>query len=231
VAELPIRNVHRVVGTATGSEITRKYGAKGLPTDTIRLHFRGSAGQSFGAFIPSGMSLSLEGDGNDYVGKGLSGGKIAVFRRASRRSRPTRTSSSATWRSMARRAARPSSAAWPASASACATAASMRRRRRRRSWLRIHDRRRVIVLGPTGRNFAAGMSGGIAYVLDERGDFPRQVNTQMVSPRKARGPRTTITAVRRLIAAPSRAHLPAIVRGRVLAPHGWDDAVAGRSSR
>ena len=79
VAELPIRNVNRVVGTITGSEITRKYGAKGLPEDTIRLHFHGSAGQSFGAFMPPGMTLSLEGDANDYVGKGLSGGKIVVF--------------------------------------------------------------------------------------------------------------------------------------------------------
>ncbi len=79
VADLPIRNVNRVVGTITGSEITRKHGAKGLPADTIRLHFRGSAGQSFGAFIPPGMTLSLEGDANDYVGKGLSGGKIIVF--------------------------------------------------------------------------------------------------------------------------------------------------------
>ena len=79
VAELPIRNVNRVVGTITGSEITRRHGAKGLPEDTIQLHFQGSAGQSFGAFIPRGMSLSLEGDANDYVGKGLSGGKLAVF--------------------------------------------------------------------------------------------------------------------------------------------------------
>ena len=79
VAELPIRNVNRVVGTIVGSEITPRRGAKGLPEDTIRLHFRGSAGQSFGAFMPPGMSLSLEGDANDYVGKGLSGGKIAVF--------------------------------------------------------------------------------------------------------------------------------------------------------
>ena len=79
VAELPIRNVNRVVGTITGSEVTLAHGAKGLPEDTIRLHFRGSAGQSFGAFMPPGMSLALEGDANDYVGKGLSGGKISVF--------------------------------------------------------------------------------------------------------------------------------------------------------
>jgi glutamate synthase (NADPH/NADH) large chain len=78
VAELPIRNVNRVVGTITGSEVTKKWGAKGLPEDTIRIRFKGSAGQSFGAFMPRGMTFSIEGDANDYVGKGLSGGKIIV---------------------------------------------------------------------------------------------------------------------------------------------------------
>src|SRR5476649_23442 len=79
IAELPIRNVNRVVGTITGSEVTKKWGAAGLPEDTIRIHFKGSAGQSFGAFMPKGMTFSIEGDANDYVGKGLSGGKIAIF--------------------------------------------------------------------------------------------------------------------------------------------------------
>src|SRR6185437_6089369 len=74
-AELPIINVNRVVGTITGSEITKKHGANGLPEDTVQLKFNGSAGQSFGAFCPRGMTLELEGDANDYFGKGLSGGK------------------------------------------------------------------------------------------------------------------------------------------------------------
>src|SRR5207245_1956029 len=78
-ATLPIQNVNRVVGTIVGSEITRRFGSAGLPDDTIRLHFQGSAGQSFGAFVPRGMTLILEGDSNDYIGKGLSGGKIIVF--------------------------------------------------------------------------------------------------------------------------------------------------------
>jgi len=78
-ATLPIRNINRVVGTIVGSELTRRYGAAGLPEDTIKLHFQGSAGQSFGAFIPRGMTLILEGDANDYCGKGLSGGKIIVY--------------------------------------------------------------------------------------------------------------------------------------------------------
>ncbi|MEY4005520.1 MAG: hypothetical protein RLZZ221_1616, partial [Verrucomicrobiota bacterium] len=78
-AELPIRNVNRVTGTITSGEITRKHGAKGLPEDTIRLKFTGSAGQSFGAFVTRGMTLSIEGDANDYFGKGLSGGKLIVY--------------------------------------------------------------------------------------------------------------------------------------------------------
>src|SRR5262249_61007380 len=74
-----LRNVRRVAGTMPGSEIRRRHGARGLPDDTIRLHFKGSAGQSFGAFVPPGMTLTLEGDANDYVGKGLSGGRLIVF--------------------------------------------------------------------------------------------------------------------------------------------------------
>ena len=76
---MPIHNVNRVVGTIVGSEITRKYGPDGLPEDTMQLKFNGSAGQSFGAFVPKGMTLELEGDANDYFGKGLSGGKIIVY--------------------------------------------------------------------------------------------------------------------------------------------------------
>src|SRR6059058_5258972 len=79
IASLPIRNVNRVVGTIVGSEVTRKWGSEGLPEDTIDLYFTGSAGQSFGAFMPKGMTFTLEGDANDYVGKGLSGGKIIVY--------------------------------------------------------------------------------------------------------------------------------------------------------
>src|SRR5437899_7110729 len=79
VAVLPIRNVNRVVGTIVGSEITRRWGPEGLPEDTVEVHFSGSAGQSFGAFMPKGMTFYLEGDSNDYLGKGLSGGKSIVF--------------------------------------------------------------------------------------------------------------------------------------------------------
>src|SRR5207253_8566043 len=77
--ELPIRNVNRTVGTMLGYELTKRYGAEGLPDDTIQLHFTGSAGQSFGAFVPRGITLTLEGDSNDYLGKGLSGGKLVIY--------------------------------------------------------------------------------------------------------------------------------------------------------
>jgi glutamate synthase (ferredoxin) len=199
VAELPIRNVNRVVGTITGSEITRKYGAKGLPEDTIRLHFRGSAGQSFGAFIPPGMSLSLEGDANDYVGKGLSGGKIAVF--------PPRESTFAADDNII--------VGNVALYGATSGQAYIRGMAGERFCVRnsgvsavveaVGDHGceymtggRVVVLGPTGRNFAAGMSGGIAYVLDERGDFPGRVNAQMVDLERLERPEE-ISEVRRLV--------------------------------
>ncbi|MGB5102315.1 MAG: hypothetical protein WBO04_03215, partial [Steroidobacteraceae bacterium] len=165
-----------------GSEITRRHGAKGLPEDTVRLHFRGSAGQSFGAFVPRGMSLSLEGDANDYVGKGLSGGKIAVF--------PPREATFAaedniivgnvalygatSGEAFIRGAAGERFCVRNSGANAVVEAVGDH-------GCEYMTGGRVVVLGPTGRNFAAGMSGGIAYVLDERGDFESRVNPQMVS--------------------------------------------------
>jgi glutamate synthase (ferredoxin) len=182
VAELPIRNVNRVVGTITGSEITRRHGARGLAEDTIRLHFRGSAGQSFGAFIPPGMSLSLEGDANDYVGKGLSGGKIAVF--------PPRD---ATFVAEDNIIVGNVALYGATSGEAFIRGVAGERFCVRNSGTNavvegVGDHGceymtggRVVVLGATGRNFAAGMSGGVAYVLDEAGDFASRVNAQMVS--------------------------------------------------
>ena len=182
VAKLPIRNVNRVVGTITGSEITRKHGAKGLPPDTIRLHFLGSAGQSFGAFLPPGMTLSLEGDANDYVGKGLSGGKLVVFPPANSTFAAEdniivgnvalygATSGETYIRGMAgeRFAVRNSGVNAVVEAVGDHGCEYM-------------TGGKVVILGPTGRNFAAGMSGGVAYVLDERGDFDACVNKQMVN--------------------------------------------------
>jgi glutamate synthase (ferredoxin) len=180
-ATLPIRNVHRVVGTILGSEVTRRHGLAGLPEDTIRLHFRGSAGQSFGAFIPKGMTLSLEGDANDYIGKGLSGGKIIV-------SPPP----ASTFRAMDNVII--GNVAFYGATSGEAHIRGMAGERFcvRNSGVRavvlaVGDHGceymtggRVVVLGPTGRNFAAGMSGGIAYVYDEDGRFPENCNREMV---------------------------------------------------
>ncbi|MCX7827342.1 MAG: glutamate synthase-related protein, partial [Verrucomicrobiae bacterium] len=177
-ATLPIRNVNRTVGTLTGSEITRKYGPDGLPDDTIELTFQGSAGQSFGAFVPRGMTLILEGDANDYLGKGLSGGKIIVY--------PPEGSAFAPEENIII-----GNVAFygATSGEAYIRGAAGERFCVRNSGLRavveaVGDHGceymtggRVIVLGATGRNFAAGMSGGIAYVFDEKGDFKTRCNT------------------------------------------------------
>jgi glutamate synthase (ferredoxin) len=180
-ATLPIRNVNRVVGTITGSEVTKKYGPDGLPEDTVQIHFKGSAGQSFGAFMPHGMTFTLEGDANDHLGKGLSGGKIIIFPPAGSTFVPEEniiignvglygaTSGEVYIRGMAgeRFAVRNSGADAVVEAVGDHGCEYM-------------TGGHVVVLGPAGRNFGAGMSGGIAYVLDDVGDFPGRVNTQMV---------------------------------------------------
>jgi glutamate synthase (ferredoxin) len=169
------------VGTIVGSEITRRHGRAGLPDDTIKLHFQGSAGQSFGAFIPRGMTLLLEGDANDYLGKGLSGGKIIVFPPAGSTFVPEdnviignvafygATSGEAYIRGMAGERFGVRNSGVNAVVESVGD-----------HGCEYMTGGRVVVLGRTGRNFAAGMSGGIAYVLDEVGDFPRHCNTEMV---------------------------------------------------
>jgi len=181
MAVLPIRNVNRVVGTIVGSEITRHWGSEGLPEDTIEIHFAGSAGQSFGAFMPKGMTFFLEGDSNDYLGKGLSGGKIIVY--------PPKESTFVPEENII--------IGNVALYGATGGEAYIRGMAGERFCVRnsgvqavvesVGDHGceymtggRVVVLGPTGRNFAAGMSGGVACVLDETGDFPRRCNQQMV---------------------------------------------------
>jgi glutamate synthase (NADPH/NADH) large chain len=176
--DLPIRNVNRTVGTMLGYEVTRRWGGEGLPEDTIDISFRGSAGQSFGAFLPHGVTLRLDGDANDYLGKGLSGGRLIV--------RP------------------PADALFTAEEQVIAgnvigygaTAGEIFLRGtvgerfcvRNSGALAVAEGTgdhgceymtggRVVILGPIGRNFAAGMSGGVAYVLD----LPRiRVNMEMV---------------------------------------------------
>jgi glutamate synthase (NADPH/NADH) large chain len=180
-AELEVRNVNRVVGTITGSEVTRKHGAAGLPEDTIQIRFKGSAGQSFGAFMPSGMSFQLEGDANDYFGKGLSGGKLAVF-----------PSPKATFASEENMIVGNVALYGATRGEVFVRGMAGERFAVRNSGVdtvveAVGDHGceymtggRVVVLGPTGRNFAAGMSGGIAYLLDEAGDAASRINAQMV---------------------------------------------------
>ncbi|MEO8427833.1 MAG: glutamate synthase large subunit, partial [Verrucomicrobiota bacterium] len=180
IAEMPIRNVNRVVGTIVGSEITRRHGVEGLPEDTIRIHFKGSAGQSFGAFMPKGMTFTLEGDANDYLGKGLSGGKIIVFPPAGSTFVPEEniitgnvafygaTSGEAYLRGMAGERFCVRNSGIHAVVEAVGD-----------HGCEYMTGGRVVVLGPAGRNFAAGMSGGTAYVLDEAGDFATRCNKQM----------------------------------------------------
>ncbi len=178
---LPIRNVNRTVGTILGSEVSLRYGAEGLPEDTIRIHFNGSAGQSFGAFLPRGIAFTLEGDANDYIGKGLSGGKLIVYppRQATFVAEENilvgnvalygATGGEAYFRGVAgeRFGVRNSGAYTVVEGVGDHGCEYM-------------TGGRVVVIGPTGRNFAAGMSGGVAYVLDKAGDFKRRCNLAMV---------------------------------------------------
>jgi len=180
-ATLPIHNTNRVVGTILGSEVTRRFGPEGLPEDTIHLHFYGSAGQSFGAFVPPGITLELEGDANDYFGKGLSGGKIIAYP--------------------------PIGSTFKAEDNIIIGNVAFYGATRGEAYIRGMAGERfcvrnsgvhavvegvgdhgceymtggcVVVLGKTGRNFAAGMSGGIAYVFDEDGTFRNRCNLETV---------------------------------------------------
>jgi glutamate synthase (NADPH) large chain len=178
---LPIRNRNRVVGTLLGSEITRRHGPEGLPDDTITLTFQGSAGQSFGAFIPRGLTLILEGDANDYVGKGLSGGRIVAY--------PAHRSSFVPEQNMVvgNVALYGATAGEAFFCGAAGERFAVRNSGANAVVEAVGDHGceymtggRVVVLGATGRNFAAGMSGGIAYVLDEDDDFAKRCNKEMV---------------------------------------------------
>jgi glutamate synthase domain-containing protein 3 len=181
-ASFKIRNVHRTVGAMLGGEIARRYGSAGLPPETIHFKFCGSAGQSFGAFVPSGVTLELEGDSNDYLGKGLSGGRIIAY--------PPKTSSfvpeesilvgnvvlygATTGEVFLNGMAGERFAVRNSGATAVVEGVGDHGCEYMTNGL-------VLVLGKTGRNFAAGMSGGRAFVYDERGDFAaRRCNTTSV---------------------------------------------------
>ena len=176
--EMQIRNVNRTVGTMLGSEITRKYGGSGLPANTIDITFHGSAGQSFGAFIPSGLTLRLYGDSNDYVAKGLSGGRVII-----------RPDERATFKSNANVIAGNVIGYGATSGEIMISGVVGERFCVRNSGAHaivegVGDHGceymtggTVIILGSIGRNFAAGMSGGMAFVLDLEESL---VNTEMV---------------------------------------------------
>ena len=179
---LPITNIDRVVGTTLGSQVTRNFGIDGLPADTINLHFQGSAGQSFAAFTPPGMTFRLEGDANDYLGKGLSGSKLVVYPPANSKFKAEEniivgnvafygaTSGEAYIRGIAgeRFCVRNSGVSAVVEGVGDHGCEYM-------------TGGKVVILGKTGRNFAGGMSGGIAYVLDQDGDFHIRCNQEQCS--------------------------------------------------
>jgi glutamate synthase (ferredoxin) len=186
-ATLPIKNTDRVVGTILGNEITKRHVA-GLPDDTVHLKFHGSAGQSLGAFVPKGVTLEVEGDANDYVGKGLSGGRIIIY-----------PSEKATFVAEDNMIAGNVALYGATAGEVYLSGMAGERFAVRNSGVNavveaVGDHGceymtggKVVVLGLTGRNFAAGMSGGSAYILDEAGDFATRCNMQMVALEKLEG--------------------------------------------
>ncbi len=179
--ELPIRNVNRTVGTMLGHEITKRWAGEGLPDGTVDIRFTGSAGQSFGAFLPAGVTMRLTGDANDYLGKGLSGGRLVVM--------PPPTSPFVAEEQIIAG----NVIAYGATGGEIFLRGMVGERFcvRNSGALAVAEGvgdhgceymtgGRVVVLGPTGRNFGAGMSGGIAYVLDHDGDFASRLNDEMV---------------------------------------------------
>ncbi|MCH1513475.1 MAG: glutamate synthase large subunit [Acidimicrobiales bacterium] len=179
--EMPIRNVNRTVGTMLGYHLTKKWGGEGLPNDTIQVDFTGSAGNSFAAFVPAGITLRLYGDANDYVGKGLSGGRIII--------QPPADSPFASEDNVIAG----NVILYGATSGEVFINGLVGERFcvRNSGALAVVEGigdhgceymtgGRVVILGPTGRNFAAGMSGGIAYALDVDGTFPIRVNRDLV---------------------------------------------------
>jgi glutamate synthase (ferredoxin) len=179
-AMLPIQNTNRTVGTILGNEITKRHW-EGLPEDTVHLHFQGTAGQSFGAFVPKGITLEMEGDANDYFGKGLSGGKLILYP-------PQESTFVAEENIIVGNVALYGATSGEVYIRGVAGERFCVRNSGVKAVVEaVGDHGceymtggKVVVLGETGRNFAAGMSGGVAYVLDEQGDFATRCNPQMV---------------------------------------------------
>jgi glutamate synthase (NADPH/NADH) large chain len=181
--ELPIRNVNRTVGTILGHEVTKRFGAEGLPDNTIQISFTGSAGQSFGAFVPRGITLRLEGDANDYFAKGLSGGRVMV--RPSRHGHPDFVAEENIIAGTV--------ILYGATGGECFIRGVVGERFCVRNsgatavvegvgdhGCEYMTGGKVVVLGPTGRNFGAGMSGGLAFVYDPDDTVARRLNFEMV---------------------------------------------------
>jgi glutamate synthase domain-containing protein 3 len=179
--DMPVENVNRVVGTMLSHEVSKRYGERGLPDGTIHIRLRGSAGQSVGGWLVKGITIELEGDANDYVGKGLSGGRLIIYPPENSTFCPEEniiignvalygaTGGWAFFRGMAaERFCVRNSGAWAVVEGVGDHGCE------------YMTGGRAVILGPTGRNFAAGMSGGIAYVLDETGDFITRCNLEMV---------------------------------------------------
>jgi glutamate synthase domain-containing protein 2/glutamate synthase domain-containing protein 1/glutamate synthase domain-containing protein 3 len=178
---LQIQNSNRTTGAILGSEVTRRHGGAGLPDDTITFRFKGSAGQSFGAFLPRGITLVLEGDSNDYIGKGLSGGKVIVF--PPKESTFVREENIIIGNTVLYGAT--GGEAYFSGVAGERFAVRMSGAYTVVEGVGDHGceymtKGVAVVLGPTGRNFAAGMSGGVAFVLDEDGDFDQRANLGMV---------------------------------------------------
>ncbi|HXA54609.1 MAG TPA: glutamate synthase-related protein [Solirubrobacteraceae bacterium] len=223
--QLPIRNVNRCVGGILSSHIARAHGAEGLAPDAIAVDFEGSAGQSFGGWLAPGVTFTLRGDANDYAGKGLSGGVLAVRPRAGMNAEFVAqenvvvgntvlygaTAGKAFFRGLAgERFAVRNSGAWAVVEGVGDHGCE------------YMTGGRVVVLGPTGRNFAAGMSGGIAYVLDEHGAFAKRCNMGMVDFE----PLAAADAIElRAMIAEHRQRTDSPVAARVLAK--WDELLAG----
>jgi glutamate synthase (NADPH/NADH) large chain len=181
VINTPIHNVNRTFGAMLSGEVAKRYGHKGLPEDTIAIHVKGTAGQSFGAFLAQGISIALEGEGNDYVGKGMSGGRIAIYQP---KDCPIKAEDNIIVGN---------TVLYGAISGECyfSGVAGERFAVRNSGAVAVVEGVGdhgceymtggvVVVLGKTGRNFAAGMSGGVAYVLDEAGDFDKLCNMAMV---------------------------------------------------
>jgi glutamate synthase domain-containing protein 3 len=221
--DLPIINTNRAVGTTLSHEVAKRFGLDLLPQDTIKIKLTGSAGQSIGAFLAKGISIELEGDGNDYVGKGLSGGRIVIYPPKSSQFVPEENIIIGN----------------VALYGATSGKAFFRGRAAERFCVRnsgahaviegVGDHGceymtggRAVILGPTGRNFASGMSGGVAYVLDEDGEFNLRCNLELVDLEKVEAAED-IEELRELISEHHQ-RTGSAVADRILSD--WDNSLA-----